>query len=198
MTQTTQDLTALLGSRICHDLISPLGAIGNGLELLSMTGNASAEMTLIAESVANANAKVRFYRVAYGAPSTSQSIGRGEIVGILQDLTRGARLKLVWNPQEPVTREEVRLAFLMIQCLESAMPYGGQVVISKTENIWRLHGTADKLKIDETLWDQLTGKRPADELSPAQVQFALMPHAVEAAGRRLTVQIRETEILVSY
>ena len=54
------DLTALLGSRICHDLISPIGAISNGVELLLMDNVAKGpEMTLIAESVANANARIR-------------------------------------------------------------------------------------------------------------------------------------------
>ena len=56
----TLDLAALVGSRICHDLISPIGAIGNGVELLSLTdGDTGAEMDLINESVQNANARIR-------------------------------------------------------------------------------------------------------------------------------------------
>ena len=52
------DLAALLGSRICHDLISPIGAIGNGLELLMMDpGTHGPEMSLISESVGHANAR---------------------------------------------------------------------------------------------------------------------------------------------
>jgi histidine phosphotransferase ChpT len=48
MSDDIKDTSALLGSRICHDLISPLGAISNGLELLAMSGIASSpEMTLI-------------------------------------------------------------------------------------------------------------------------------------------------------
>lgn len=198
MPRKTHDLPALLGSRICHDLISPLGAIGNGLELLSMTSGGSAEMSLIAESVANANAKVRFYRVAYGAASTEQSIGRNEIVSILEDLTRGSRLTVVWNPTQPVTRTEVKLAFLMIQCFETAMPYGGEVIVSKTDTIWRIHGMATKLKINTELWDYLTSGAETVEITPAQVQFALVPLALRESGRHLTVQIRETDLLASY
>ena len=66
MTDQT-DLAALLGSRICHDLISPIGAIGNGVELLMMEGGTpSPELVLIAESVAAANARIRFFRLAFG------------------------------------------------------------------------------------------------------------------------------------
>ena len=57
-------LAALLGSRLCHDLVSPLGAIGNGLELLEVSGDfpgiaKSGEMMLIAESLEAARARIR-------------------------------------------------------------------------------------------------------------------------------------------
>ena len=58
------ELAALIGSRICHDLVSPIGAIGNGVELLAMAGAAGPEVRLIAESVAAANARIRFFRIA--------------------------------------------------------------------------------------------------------------------------------------
>lgn len=198
MTQREHDLTALLGSRICHDLISPLGAIGNGLELLSMTGAASAEMTLIAESVANANARVRFYRVAYGASSTDQSIGRSEIVSILDDITRGSRLSVVWNPAESVTRTDAKLAFLMVQCFETAMPYGGEVIINHTDGVWRMHGIASKFRTDAALWELLTSDEADVDVTPAQVQFALIPELLQLTNRKLNLQIRDQDILVSY
>ncbi|WP_187292463.1 hypothetical protein [Octadecabacter antarcticus] len=53
------NLNALIGSRICHDLINPLGAIGNGIELLGLAGVAvGPEMALVSESVENATAKI--------------------------------------------------------------------------------------------------------------------------------------------
>ena len=71
MAQTELDLAALISSRICHDLISPIGAINNGLELLGMSGQSldTPEMSLINESVQNASARIRFFRIAYGAAS---------------------------------------------------------------------------------------------------------------------------------
>ena len=65
----TDNIAALIRSRICHDLISPIGAIGNGVELLTMSASAggSPELDLIADSVHNANARIRFFRIAYGA-----------------------------------------------------------------------------------------------------------------------------------
>lgn len=163
-----------------------------------MTGAASAEMTLIAESVANANARVRFYRVAYGAASNDQSMGRNEIISILDDITRGSRLQVVWNAAEPVSRTETKLAFLMIQCFETAMPYGGEVVVSLSDGIWRIHGVAAKFKIIPELWDLLSSDSSDVDLSPAQVQFALAQEMLTLTGRTLSLQIRDQDVLVSY
>ncbi|MEO1362985.1 MAG: hypothetical protein AAFU86_04320 [Pseudomonadota bacterium] len=83
MGQDNVNLAALIGSRICHDLISPIGAINNGLELLNMAGASDGpEMELISESVENASARIRFFRMAYGAAS-DQPVGRAEVVSIL-------------------------------------------------------------------------------------------------------------------
>ena len=58
-------LAATLASRICHDLTSPLGAIANGLELLTLSdAQRTPELDLIAESVESANARLRFFRLA--------------------------------------------------------------------------------------------------------------------------------------
>lgn len=96
MTANPADLAALIGSRICHDLISPIGAIGNGVELLAMTGAAGPEVALIAESVAAANARIRFFRIAFGAAPADQRIGAPEVRSILDDLSRGGRFRWGW------------------------------------------------------------------------------------------------------
>jgi histidine phosphotransferase ChpT len=97
MSEHSLEFAALVGSSICHDLISPIGAINNGMELMSMSGMASSpEMALISESVDAANARIRFFRIAYGAPSETQLLGRSEVSSILRDTSRGSRLSLNW------------------------------------------------------------------------------------------------------
>jgi len=114
------DLAALVGSRICHDLISPIGAIGNGVELMLMEGAGKGpEMALITESVAHANARIRFFRVAYGATGADQRIGRNEVTSILSDMTHGGRIKVDWVSPPDLPRRDVKLVFLLLQCAES-------------------------------------------------------------------------------
>lgn len=193
------DLTALLGSRICHDLISPIGAIGNGVELLLMDGAAHGpEMTLIAESVANANARIRFFRIGFGASNTDQRIGRPEVTAILADLTRGGRLGIDWNGPSDLPRREVKLAFLLLMCLETALAYGGQITVDRTEGRWSLIARAPKMRVDPDLWEVLSNPAAAHEVTPAQVHFALAPDELASLGRKLTVEIRQGEIRIAF
>jgi histidine phosphotransferase ChpT len=181
------NLASLIGSRICHDLISPIGAITNGLELLDLTGGIEGpEMDLISDSVGNAGARIRFFRIAYGAAG-DQRMGRLEVASVLKDLTQGGRLAVSWEPLEGQSRGEVRLAFLALQCLETAMPYGGNVQIMAKDGKWTVSGRADKLNVDMGLWEMLQGNGGA-EITPALVQFALLPAVAGDLGRKVTMK----------
>lgn len=193
------DLTALVGSRICHDLISPIGAIGNGVELLMMDGSTRGpEIALISESVANANARIRFLRIAFGAASAEQRIGRAEITAVLSDVTRGGRLVIDWQSPPDLPRPAVKLAFLLIQCLETAMPFGGRITVAHQAAAWALTGRATRMKVDADLWGLLSGRNPAAAITAARVHFALVPEELRRHKRALTVATTETEISLTF
>ena len=199
MTNQPLSLTALVGSRICHDLISPLGAISNGVELLGMDGGPQTpEMELIAQSVESANARIRFFRVAYGAASPGHTLVRSEIASVLADLSKGARLSYDWHPVGNLPRSEVKLAFLLLQCLESSMPYGGTVRITKSDEGWSMIATAPKLKADPAIWALTAGCGEVAEITPALVHFALIPDALRATGCTLFTELGDNEIIVRF
>ena len=202
MTQMNVDLAALIGSRICHDLISPIGAINNGLELLTMTdAKAGPEMGLIGESVNNANARIRFFRIAFGAAG-HQLVGDAEVVSILRDLFENSRLDVNWSLNGPQPRTSVRLAFLAILCVENALPFGGQVVVTLDPKGWQILGAADRVNVDTPLWsflDQATVCRQSvDALQPAQVQFPLLAEMVRTEGRSLQASVTDASITIRF
>jgi histidine phosphotransferase ChpT len=193
------DLMALIGSRICHDLISPIGAIGNGVELLMMdSGTHGAEIALIAESVAHANARIRFFRIAFGGAGQDHRIARSEVQGILTDLTRGGRLQIGWTSDADVARAEVKLAFLLLMCIESALPYGGRVRVVADGPNWLMEAEATRLKIDADLWEVLSNPGAAVQIGPAQVHFALVPEELAHQGRKLAVKIADQVIRLAF
>lgn len=198
MTDPHTSLASLIGSRICHDLISPIGAINNGLELLTLSGDQTGpEIGLIGESVGNASARIRFFRIAFGAAG-DQMVGPAEVHSILRDLYDNSRLSPVWNVSDARARSEVRLAFLAILCMESAMPYGGRVDIAVSAGSWRLTGTADRISVDPDLWSMLSRPCASRSVQPSQVQFILLPLIAADANRRIICQSDQTSVTISF
>lgn len=199
MTSTQNDISALLGSRICHDLISPLGAISNGVELLTMTGTGkSPEMTLISESIDNANAKIRYFRVAYGASSAGQSMGATEIRSILADVTRNTRTRINWTLDGDVPRTETKLAFLMLQCFETAMPWGGEITVEQQNSRWTIFGQSDRIKINARLWESLSRTDDLPNFEASEVQFLMLAQLVRQVGRTMSLDIGEATITAQF
>lgn len=199
MSSDHHQLLDMIGSRICHDLISPLGAIGNGVELIAMnqTQN-SPEYELIAQSVENANARIRYFRIAFGSASHDQNILQSEILSVLRDVTQRRRMVVDWQAGGEIPRKQVKLAFLLIQCFETSMPWGGHVTISLVGNQWAIYGTAEKMKIDQEIWASLTDFGETTTLAPENVQFALAPLVAEVIGRRLSVELSENSARIRF
>ncbi len=198
MTQADPALITLIGSRICHDLISPVGAITNGLELLEMAGTPKGpELSLIGDSVEHASARIRFFRIAFGAAGT-ELLSASEVTPLLADLEKNTRVSIQWEASKPAARRDVRLAFLGLLCIESALPFGGRVVVHTENGTWSLTATADRMRIDPALWRRLTEPSGTAGITPASVQFALLPLVAADEGRTLTVTADETAIEIRF
>ena len=194
------ELVSVIAARICHDLISPLGAIGNGVELLNLGGSVgnSPELALIAASVEQAQARVRFFRIAFGDFSAEQLMKPAEARSILGALFRDARLKVEWALETPRPRQEVKMIFLLLQCLETTMPWGGNVTIRPEGEGWIIDAQAGRLQVNEELWACTSDGQEPDTTSPQVVQFALAGrHARDLPGG-VNLRLGEGTIQVRY
>jgi len=197
VTHTSPDIAALIGSRICHDLISPVGAISNGLELMTLSGvEAGPEFSLVDDSARGANARIRFFRVAFGKASDDQMVGAPELAGILEAIYTGPQ-RLDWQISEPLPRPLARMAFLALLCLERTIPRGGTLAVTGSPEALVLRAEAEALTIHGAHWDILqTGVVP-DDLPPAQVQFPLLYAYAGEAGCTLRPEIGETSVRIT-
>lgn len=183
MTQDALTLARLIGSRICHDIISPVGAIANGMELIELSGLAGPdEITLISDSVAGATARIRFYRVALGIAPSEQQIGASEINAILSGFYKESRLSFAWNASGDLRRDEAQAVFLAMLCAGSALPTGGTLTAERAGDDWQITGTGAPLRLHAPLWDMLAGAENPS-LQPSEVQFAMLPACAAALGR---------------
>lgn len=180
------ELAAKVASRICHDLIGPIGAIVNGLELLEMVGGMPGpEQALIARSAESASAKLRFFRIAFGAAG-EQTIGGSELTTLLEEISRDGRMEITWHPQGAQPRRAVKLAFLALLCCEVALPRGGEAEVTEADGAWAVTASGTTVAVDPENWAWLEGAGDPAVLLPAKVQFALLPLAAAQMGRQLS------------
>lgn len=127
----------LMASKVCHDLISPIGAVNNGIEFLTEMGpDAGEEVTdLIAYSAQQASAKLKAYRMAYGAGGADDSIKPEEVHKAIEDIV-GPEKKISqsWDPYGDLGYEERPRAYskMLICGLLLAMdclPKGGSLSV---------------------------------------------------------------------
>jgi histidine phosphotransferase ChpT len=194
---TAHDLSELVSARLCHDLISPMGAIGNGLELLELAGGPGGpELALVHDSLATALAKLRFYRVAFG-PADPQARQSLEEAAQITDAMFHGRFSVIWEEEgRDIGRPLVRLAFLAILCLEKSLPMGGTVRVALPPGALRLAIDGRRTQPPRELWAHVTEGAALAELRPDAVQFALLRQAAAAAGHRVEARFGESSAAV--
>ena len=190
------DLIALLGSRLCHDLISPIGAIGNGLELLEMSGVSGEEMALIRASVDSAKARIRFFRLAFGSGAGDGVIPAREMREALDAMYAETRTKVIWQDDADHPRSEMRLACLALNCIEVATPWGATIEISRNNATWVVHVSAKRLRIDAPLWESLGKSELPADLKGSEVQFGILARESQRLRRPVSVRADETHLSV--
>ena len=123
------DLAALLCSRVCHALISPTGAIVNGLEVLE-EGDAETKtfaMDLIKKSARTASARLQFCRIAFGAAgSAGAQVDTGDAEKMARGFIEDDKTKLTWSvPRALLPKNRVKLLLNMLVIAGQAIPRGG-------------------------------------------------------------------------
>ncbi|MEO0750280.1 MAG: histidine phosphotransferase family protein [Pseudomonadota bacterium] len=191
MAQTDDKLASLISSRICHDLISPIGAVTNGLELMELAGlPMSPEVELVNQSAQSAAARIKYYRLAFGdfgRIDATHPVRGTEIVQILKGIFISGRLDVHWHVTDDHSRAETKAALLALMCAEVALGTGGRIDVTLQDNIWTVDAKGPKLMLEGQPWDVLRGDVPEVEIAPAAVQFAVLPDVLRQLGRTLSI-----------
>lgn len=133
LTLSGPDLAALLCSRVCHDIISPVGAINNGLELLDEGGTDADAMDLIRTSALNASVRLKFARLAFGASgSVGASIDTGEAEKAVMDfVSADKKTTVTWaGARAIIPKNKVKLLLNLFLVAYGAIPRGGSIDVT--------------------------------------------------------------------
>jgi len=176
---TPSSLAALLSARICHDLISPIGALGTAIEVLDDDSNTDMHedaMGLVRLSSKQAGAKLRFLRLAFGAGGSAPGIiGVEELKTLTSDMYEGGKATISWGDcVDGLEKSTARLLLNLTMLAVQAVPRGGDVVISATETggatTLNLAATGPKSRLDANVEKTLAGKAPEDGFDGRTIQ----------------------------
>jgi len=189
------DLGALLCSLVCHDIISPVGAINNGLEVLDEGGGDEMQgfaMDLIRKSAAQASAKLQFARLAFGAAgSAGADIDTGDAQSVSEGYMVSEKAQLTWSaPRVLMPKNRVKYLLNLLLVANSMIPRGGTIEVSVTGEptapTFKFLVRGTNVRIPPDLEDQLAGNVEIEVLSAHIIQpvyTGMLGRACQMAAR---------------
>ncbi|RCL03214.1 MAG: hypothetical protein JSC189_000253 [Candidatus Tokpelaia sp. JSC189] len=174
---SAMDLGALLCSRICHDLISPLGAINNAMELYDEGGAKEDALQLIRISGTSASNRLQFMRIAFGAASSENTeIDTGDAENVTQKYMDTEKADLSWNgPRLLLPKNEVKLLLNLILLANASIPRGGNIDLTLQQGSrhpsFRIVCTGKMPHVPSRFMELYGGKIPAEPIGVHSIQF---------------------------
>ena len=181
------ELAALLCSRVCHDLISPVGAIVNGLEVLDddpKPEDREFALDLIRKSAKTASARLQFCRLAFGAAgSASAQIDLGDAQNMARGHLEDGKTTIAWNlPRVLLPKNKVKLLLNMMVIAQQTIPRGGVLTVDPVGE-----GEAIGFRVSAAGLNARIPQNITNLLSPAHTG-AVDAHAVQPYYTRLLAQ----------
>jgi len=199
------ELAALLCSRVCHDLISPVGAIVNGLEVLD--DNPKPEdrdfaLDLIRKSAKTASARLQFCRLAFGAAG---SAGAQIDLGDAQTMARGhiedGKIAITWNlPRLLLPKNRVKLLLNMLVVAQQTIPRGGTLVIDPVGDgesmSFRITAAGLNARVPQNIVDLLSANSTAS-IDAHSVQPHYTRLLAQACGMSVTLVLEGEKVIIA-
>jgi histidine phosphotransferase ChpT len=198
------DLAALLCSRVCHDLISPVGAIVNGLEVLD--DNPKPEdrdfaLDLIRKSARTASARLQFCRLAFGAAgSAGAQIDLGDAQNMAKGHIEDGKITMAWNlPRLLLPKNRVKLLLNMLVIAQQTIPRGGTLTIDPVGDgetmSFRVTAAGLNARIPQNIVDMLNSTSSAVDAHAVQPYYTRL--LAQACGLKVTLTPEGETVIVA-
>ena len=200
------DLAALLCSRVCHDLISPVGAIVNGLEVLAEEKDEETKtfaLDLIKKSAGTASAKLQFCRIAFGAAgSAGAQIDLGDAETVSRGFFEDDKTKLVWNlPRALLPKNRVKLLLNLLLIAGQTIPRGGRLTVDPIgvgESMgFKVSAAGANAKVPPAVAALLSGETGDMPLDAHRIQPFYASLLAQAAGVKVAMVMEGEAVVVS-
>lgn len=193
------DFAAMLVSRVCHDLVSPVGAVINGLEVLEDERDANMRadaLKLVTSSAEQAAARLQFARIAYGAAgSAGAELDLSEVGRNLQGLVRGGKVQIDWQAaQLNWPKDWAKLLMNATLLAVDSLPRGGEVTVETTTDAgtpgFTVRAKGQNARMLEEVQKAAMGE-PSAPLDGRSIQAYLTHKLAKGVNAGLTVSARD-------
>ena len=202
----SHEFASLLCSRLCHDLLSPVGALNNGIELLADEHDPEMRarcLDLLAESARASANKLKFFRLAFGAAGGfADVVDTREARAAIEGLFGGdGRIQLGWMVDEPVmSKAALKVLLNLVLIAGDALVRGGSLDVGAEKQgdgldiVVRAEGS--RIVLDPELRRVLVGEMQEDEVAPRAAAAWLAHSLVEEGGGSIQVADGEEGMLI--
>jgi histidine phosphotransferase ChpT len=186
---TELKVASLLASRLCHDLVGPLGAVGNGLELVAEDGGMAAEALALAQrSAKRATSRLQFFRYAFGAAGGDPNFGLADARSLANGLLHNGDVTLDWsdspaNMNLPTGAGRLLLNLLLLgsECL----PRGGRIRVVLAPDRVAVEATGPQARLPSELKSVISGPATSAALTARTVGAYYAAQLAAGLGGRL-------------
>ncbi len=191
------DLAALVASRVCHDVISPVGAIVNGLEILEDEkdeGMRGFAFDLIKKSAAQASARLQFCRIAFGAAGSAAAVlDLGDAEQVARGFVEDDKTKLVWEAERQLLpKNAVKLLLNLVLVATTTVPRGGSIKVTSSGQAeateFAIVATGPNARVPANVLELLSGRAPEDRVDAHVIQPFYAGLVARAAGMAVTIE----------
>lgn len=194
------EFSALMVSKVCHDLVGPLGAVVNGLEVLEDERDAAMRedaIKLVTSSANQALARIQFMRIAFGAAgSAGAELDLGEVGRLVEGLLEGGKVKLEWKvPHAYWGKDWAKLLMNATLIGADSLPRGGVVTVTAGEDAkaptFKISATGPVARLSEEVEHTLRGQQIQGAVDARGIQPHLTYRLSRAVNAALTVTAGE-------
>jgi len=203
---TEIEFSALMVSRVCHDLVGPLGAVINGLEVLEDERDADMReeaLKLVTSSANQALARIQFMRIAFGAAgSAGAELDLNEVGRLVTGLLEGGKVKLEWNvPHTYWAKDWAKLLMNSTLLAADCLPRGGMVrVEGGTDPLmpsFRIYAAGLNARVTEEVERSIGGQSEPGALDARGIQPFLTHRLSRTVNAGLTIAIRDGVVVLA-
>lgn len=199
-------IAELLCTKICHDLIGPVGAINNGTEFLEQdtTGIKSQATELITSSAREAVARLQFFRQAYGYSGGNGEASLTEMKTLTQALFADSKISVEWSDNFTdssnisVNQRTKKIILNIILIASKTLIRGGKIIFAiepqNESNKITITVAGKNLKIEESIENLLQNNITADKLDPKSIQSFYIQELCRETNSKLSHTLTEEEI----